>query len=425
MHKIELLAPAGDLLKLKTAIDYGADAVYIGGEAFGLRTASKNFDTDSMKYGVQYAHSKGKKVYLTTNIIPHNSDLDAFPKYIENAINTGIDALIIADFGLFSFMKKNYPDFPLHISTQANNTNYWSANAWHSMGASRVVLARELSLNEIKTIRQNTPDDLELEAFVHGAMCVSYSGRCLLSNYLTHRDANKGACAQPCRWNYALVEQTRPGEYMPIGEGENGSFILNSKDLCMISHIKELAESGVTSFKIEGRVKSEYYVASTIKAYRDEIDKYERDRENYKFDPSSYAEVLKTSHRPYSTGFYLGKTNENSQVYTSSSYIRDFDLVGYVLDYDTDTQIATIEQRNKFCVGDTVEFLIPNRPCFAQKVTSLTNDKGENITSTPHAQMIFKLKTDKPVFKGCFVRKGSLENNTEFPDFGKENSNEN
>lgn len=420
MQKIELLAPAGDLLKLKTAIDYGADAVYIGGEAFGLRTASKNFDEKTMAEAVNYAHERNKKVYLTTNIIPHNSDLSAFPKYIENAINTGIDALIIADLGLFSYMKKNYPNFPLHISTQANNTNFWSANAWHDMGASRVVLARELSLNEIKTIRQNTPKDLEIEAFVHGAMCVSYSGRCLLSNYLTHRDANKGACAQPCRWNYALVEQTRPGEYMPIGEGENGSFILNSKDLCMLGHIKELAESGITSFKIEGRVKSEYYVASTVKAYRDEIDKYESDPENYKFDIKSYEEVLKTSHRPYSTGFYLGKTDETSQVYTSSSYIRDYDLVGYVVDYDSDSQIATVEQRNKFSVGDTVEFLVPGKPCFAQKVTNLTNEKGEEIESTPHAQMIFKIKTEKPVFKGCFVRKGSLENNTEFSTLRKE-----
>lgn len=414
MQKIELLAPAGDLLKLKTAINYGADAVYIGGEAFGLRTASKNFDENSMREAVEYAHERGKKIYLTTNVIPHNSDLGAFPKYIENVVKIGVDALIIADLGLFSYMRKNYPDFHLHISTQANNTNYWSANAWYEMGAKRVVLARELSLNEIAQIRKNTPADLELEAFVHGAMCVSYSGRCLLSNYLAHRDANKGACAQPCRWKYSLVEQTRPGEYMPIGEGDDGSFILNSKDLCMLGHIKEFAECGITSFKIEGRVKSEYYVASTVKAYRNEIDKYLEDPANYKFDKKSYDEVLKTSHRPYSTGFYLNKPNENSQVYASSSYVRDFDLVGYVTDYDEKTKTATIEQRNKFCIGDTVEFLMPNSKCFSQKVTNLKNDKGEEIQSTPHAQMIFTMQTNEPVCTGSFVRKGSVENNTEF-----------
>lgn len=414
MKKIELLAPAGDITKLKMAILYGADAVYIGGEAFGLRTASKNFDNDTMLEAVEFAHARNRKIYLTTNVIPHNSDLDAFPHYIENAVNTGIDALIIADLGLFSYVREHYPDLPLHISTQANNTNYWSANAWHKMGAQRVVLARELSLREIKTIRDNTPEDLEIEAFVHGAMCVSYSGRCLLSNYLTHRDANKGACAQPCRWKYALVEETRPGQYMEIGEGENGSFILNSKDLCMIGHIKELAESGITSFKIEGRVKSEYYVASTIKAYRDEIDKYEADPENYKFDPENYAEVLKTSHRPYSTGFYFGKTNENSQVYSSSSYVRDFDLVGFVTDYDPETKIATIEQRNKFSVGDTVEFLLPEGEVFSQEVKWLKNDKGEDIKSVPHAQMVFTMQTDRPVCKNSFLRKGSIENNIEF-----------
>lgn len=414
MKKIELLAPAGDITKLKMAILYGADAVYIGGEAFGLRTASKNFDNETMKEAVLFAHERGKKVYLTTNIIPHNSDLASFPRYIENAVNAGIDALIIADLGLFSYVKEHYPDLPVHISTQANNTNYWSAAAWHSMGAQRVVLARELSLNEIKTIRENTPDDLEIEAFVHGAMCVSYSGRCLLSNYLTHRDANKGACAQPCRWKYSLVEETRPGEYMEIGEGENGSFILNSKDLCMLGHIKELAESGITSFKIEGRVKSEYYVASTIKAYRDEIDKYEADPENYKFDPKNYAEVLKTSHRPYSTGFYFGKADEKNQVYASSSYVRDFDLMGFVTDYDPETKIATIEQRNKFSVGDTVEFLMPKGKVFSQKVKWLKNDKGEEIENVAHAQMVFTMQTDKPVCKNSFLRKGCIENNTEF-----------
>lgn len=414
MTKPELLAPAGDLTKLKIAILYGADAVYIGGEAFGLRTASKNFDESSMKEALDFAHSRGKKVYLTTNIIPHNEDLKAFPKYLDTVVSLGIDALIVADLGLFSYIRKAYPSLPVHISTQANNTNFWSANAWHELGAQRVVLAREMSFSEIAEIRKNTPESLELEAFVHGAMCVSYSGRCLLSNYLTNRDANKGACAQPCRWKYSLVEETRPGEYMEIGEGDNGSFILNSKDLCMIGYIKELIESGISSFKIEGRVKSEYYVASTIKAYRDEIDKYFENPSEYKFNPESYAEVLKTSHRPYSTGFYLGKPTENSQVYSSSSYIRDYDLVGFVLDYDENTGIATIEQRNKFSEGDEVEFLLPDEKCFTQLAKDMKNDKGEKITSTPHAQMIFTMKTDRPVCKNAFLRKGTLENNNEF-----------
>ena len=414
MKKPELLAPAGDLTKLKMAILYGADAVYIGGEAFGLRTASKNFDEETMKTALDFAHERNKKVYLTTNIIPHNDDIEKFPKYLDTVVNLGIDALIVADLGLFSYIRKAYPSLPVHISTQANNTNYWSANAWHDMGASRVVLAREMSLKEISQIRQNIPSELELEAFVHGAMCVSYSGRCLLSNYLTGRDANKGACAQPCRWKYSLMEETRPGEFMEIGEGENGSFILNSKDLCMLGYIKELVQCGITSFKIEGRVKSEYYVASTVKAYRDEIDKYFADPEGYKFNPDSYSEILKTSHRPYSTGFYLGKADENSQVYSSSSYIRDYDLVGYVLDYDEQTKTATIEQRNKFCEGDEVEFLLPNDSCFTQTAQDLRNGNGEPINSTPHAQMVFTMKTDKPVCRHAFLRKGSLENNTEF-----------
>lgn len=408
MNTIELLAPAGDLTKLKMAILYGADAVYIGGEAFGLRTASKNFSLPQMEEGIRFAHERGKRVYLTTNIIPHNADLEGFCAYLDAVVSLGIDAVIVADLGLFTLIHERYPDLHIHISTQANNTNYLSAKAWYNMGARRVVLARELSLAEIRQIRDNTPPGLEIEAFVHGAMCISYSGRCLLSNYLTGRDANKGECAQPCRWNYALVEEKRPGEYIHIGEDEQGSFFFNSKDLCMIDHIPELVQSGITSFKIEGRVKSEYYVATVVKAYREEIDRYLSDPAHYQFDPESLNEVLKVSHRPYTHGFYFGKTDANAQVYETSSYIRDYDIVGLVTAYDETTGIATVEQRNKFSVGDTVEVIQPGKPYFSQKVTWLKNEAGEAITSTPHAQMVFTMPLDKPAAPNAMLRKGAL-----------------
>lgn len=407
-NKLELLAPAGDIVKLKMAILYGADAVYIGGEAFGLRTASKNFDLKDMEEGINFAHEHGKKVYLTTNIIPHNADLECFNDYLDSVVALGIDALIVADIGLFSLIRKRYPEIDIHISTQANNVNYLSANVWHQMGAKRVVVARELSLEEIRQIRENTPSELEIEAFVHGAMCISYSGRCLLSNYLTKRDANKGECAQPCRWNYALVEEKRPGEYIHVGEDEQGSFFFNSKDLCMIEHIPELVKSGITSFKIEGRVKSEYYVSTVVQAYRTELDRYIADPEGYKFDKESLNEVLKVSHRPYTHGFYFGKTDANSQVYETSSYIRDYDIVGFITDYDEKTGIATVEQRNKMNVGDTIEIIQPGKPYFSQKVEWLKNAEGEDITSTPHAQMIYTMKTDKPVMANAMIRRGEL-----------------
>lgn len=405
MKKPELLAPGGSLEKLKTAIDYGADAVYIGGEAFGLRVAAENFSLDDMKEGINYAHQRGKKVYLTANIIPHNDDIDEFEKYIEEIRPLGFDGVLVADLGMFDVMKKLAPEIPIHISTQANNVNYRSATAWYNMGAKRVVLAREMSFSEIKEIRKRIPKDLEIEAFVHGAMCISYSGRCLLSNYMTHRDANGGACAHPCRWNYSLVEQTRPGEYMDVFENERGTFIFNSKDLCMIEHIPELIESGISSLKIEGRVKTSYYVATIVKAYREEIDRYFEDPQNYQFDKSQLEELCKVSHRPYSTGFYLGKPTQNEQVYTDSSYIRDYDLVGMVLDYDENTQIATISQRNRFFVGDEIEIIQPNKPFFKQKIEYMENEKGEGIDVAPHAQMIVKMKMEKPVTKEAMIRK--------------------
>ena len=409
MNKPELLAPGGNLEKLKIAILYGADAVYIGGEAYSLRVAADNFSPDDMKEGLKFAHDRGKKVYLTANILPHNSDIAEFEKFITEVRPLGFDGILVADLGIFDMVQKLAPEIPIHISTQANNVNYMSARKWYDMGAKRVVLAREMSFEEIREIREKTPADLELEAFVHGAMCISYSGRCLLSNYLTHRDSNRGACSHPCRWNYSLQEQTRPGEYMDVFENERGSFIFNSKDLCTIRHIPELVKSGISSFKIEGRVKSEYYVASIIKIYREEIDKYCADPDNYVFDEKQYDELCKVSHRPYSTGFYFGKPTENEQVYTSSSYIRDYDIAGIVTDYDENTKTATISQRNKFVIGEEVEIIQPSKPFFAQTVKYMENDRGESIESAPHAAMTVKMPMEQPVCKNAMLRKVSTK----------------
>ena len=405
MEKPELLAPGGSLEKLKIAIDYGADAVYVGAEAFSLRAAAENFSLEDMKEGLKYAHDKGKKVYLAANIIPHNDDIEEFEKFIEQIRPLGFDAVLIADLGMFDMMRELAPKIPIHISTQANNVNYRSAIAWYKMGAKRVVLARELSLEEIGQIREKIPEDMEIEAFVHGAMCVSYSGRCLLSNYMTHRDANRGACAHPCRWNYSLVEQTRPGEYMDVFENERGTFIFNSKDLCMIKNIPELIKSGISSFKIEGRVKTSYYVATVVKAYREEIDRYFADPKHYSFDEAQYEELCKVSHRPYSTGFYLAKPTDEQQVYTDSSYIRDYDLIGIVLDYDPKSKIATVTQRNRFFVGDEIEIIQPKKPFVKQKVTYMENENGESISCAPHAQMIIKIPMVQPVVKDAMKKK--------------------
>lgn len=401
MKKPELLAPGGSPEKLKTAIMYGADAVYIGGEAFGLRAAAENFTLDEMKEAVEFAHEKGKKVYLAANIIPHNRDIEKFYKFVEEIKPLGLDAVLVADLGLFDILSET--NIPIHISTQANNVNYKSACMWHKLGAKRVVLAREMSFAEMKEIREKTPAELELEAFVHGAMCISYSGRCLLSNYMTHRDANLGACAHPCRWNYSLVEETRPGEYMDVYENERGSFIFNSKDLCLIEHIPELVESGITSFKIEGRVKTSYYVATVVKAYREEIDRYFENPDKYKFDKAQTEELCKVSHRPYSTGFAYNKPNSNGQVYTDSSYIRDYDLIGIVTGYDNG--MMTITQRNRFFKGDEIEIIQPGKPFTALTVDYMENEKGEEIDVAPHAAMTVRIKTDIPVCENAMLRK--------------------
>ena len=405
MNKPELLAPGGSLEKLKTAIDYGADAVYIGGEAFGLRAAAENFSIEQMSEGIKYAHERGKKVYLTANIIPHNDDMDKFGEFVEEIRPLGFDAVLVADLGMFSVLRKKAPEIPLHISTQANNVNYESAKMWYELGAKRVVLAREMSLEEIKRIREETPNELELEAFVHGAMCISYSGRCLLSNYMTARDANHGECAHPCRWNYSLVEQTRPGEYMPVFENDRGTFIFNSKDLCMIEHIPEIVDSGITSLKIEGRVKTAYYLATVIKAYREEIDRYISDPGGYKFDERQMQELCKVSHRPYYTGFYFGRPDSKAQVYTDSSYIREYDLIGIVIGYDEEKKVAYITQRNRFFEGDEIEILQPGEEYFTQKVENLEDEDGNHVEVANHAEMILRLEVKKPVCKGAMLRK--------------------
>ena len=405
MEKPELLAPGGSLSKLKTAIDYGADAVYIGGEAFSLRAAAENFSTDDIKRGLEYAHERGKKVYLTANIIPHNDDIDAFEKYVDEIRPMGFDAVLISDPGMFDIMRERAPEIPIHVSTQANNTNYRSAIMWHKLGAKRVVLAREMSFKEIAEIRKRIPADLELEAFIHGAMCISYSGRCLLSNYMTGRDSNQGMCAHPCRWNYKLVEETRPGEYMDVFENERGTFIFNSKDLCMIEHIPELVKSGISSFKLEGRVKTEYYVATIVGAYRREIDRYFENPEKYEFNSAEYEELCKVSHRPYTTGFYYSKPDASAQVYGSSSYIRDYDLIGIVTDYDTDTGIATVTQRNRFFKGDTVEIIRPMKPFLTQTIERIKDENGIEIEVANHAEQVVYIPVSESLEPGAMLRK--------------------
>jgi putative protease len=390
MDKVELLAPAGNLEKLKMAILYGADAVYLAGQEFGLRTASDNFTLEEMKTGVLFAHDRGRKVYLTMNIIPHNQDIKKAASFLEKAVETGIDAVIVSDPGMFSVVKKTIPELSIHISTQANITNIESVSFWHSIGASRVVLARELSLEEIEQIRDGVPNDMELEVFVHGAMCISYSGRCLLSNYLAGRDANKGDCAHPCRWKYYLTEEKRPGEYFPISENERGTFIFNSKDLCMIRHIPELIKSGVSSLKVEGRVKSAFYVATVVKAYREAIDAYYYEKP-YKFREEWFEEITKVSNRDFTTGFFFNKPTEADHNYATSSYIRNYDFVGIVKGYDNENGLVLVEQRNRFKVGDTLEVMPPAGPVTKFTVTQMLDSEGNSISVAPHPQMEIKL----------------------------------
>ena len=410
-NKPELLAPAGDLEKLKIAVLYGADAVYIGGEAYGLRAKAKNFDLDTMAEGIKFAHDRGAKVYITANIFAHNTDFEGMAEYFKAVEKIGADALIISDLGVFSVAREAVPNMEIHVSTQANNTNYKSAKMWYQLGAKRVVTARELSFEEVKQIRENIPEDMDIESFVHGAMCISYSGRCLLSNYLSGRDANKGACSHPCRWKYHLVEETRPGEYMPIEENERGTYIYNSKDLCMIEHIPDIIESGIMSLKIEGRMKTPFYVGTVVKAYRQAIDDYLADPALYQEKVPYYlAEVSKASHRDYTEGFYYQKPDGNQQIYNSNTYIRGFDFIGMVQeDSDPDTGIAMVEQRNKFSVGEEIEVMPAKGDPFTMTVTNLWDEKGNSVNSAPHPQQILKIQFEKPVKKFDMLRKIVLD----------------
>ncbi|MDS0526418.1 U32 family peptidase [Clostridium sp. SHJSY1] len=402
--KPELLAPAGSLEKLKIAFQYGADAVYFGGELFSLRAAAKNFSYEDMKEGVKIAHNLGKKMYCTINVMPRNEELDKLPEFLKKLEEIGIDAVLVSDLGVFSMVKK-YSNLPIHISTQANTVNYEACNMWESLGAERVVLARECSLKEIKEIRENISAELELEVFVHGSMCISYSGRCLLSSYMASRDSNRGSCAQSCRWKYSLMEQKRENEYFPIEEDSHGTYIMNSKDLCMIEYIPELMEAGITSLKIEGRNKSEYYVAIIVNAYRKAIDLYYSNPENYELPKVLFDEMYKVSHREYHTGFFFNEPKTEGIIYNTNDHVREYDVVAIVHEYDEENQIALCRQRNKFVLGDRVEILSPNSVGESFVVENLYNEDGENIESCPHPGMMCKIKIPFKVEKNSFIRK--------------------
>jgi len=405
MKKPELLAPAGNLEKLKYALHYGADAVYCAGKHFGLRAKADNFDQSGLKEAVDYVHAHGKKIYVALNIFAHNKDLEGLSDYVLELAVLSIDGVIVADPGVFSVVREFAPEMKISVSTQANNTNWRSVAFWHAQGAKRIVLARELGLDDIKEIKEKVPKEMEIETFVHGAMCISYSGRCLLSHYMTGRNSNQGDCAQPCRWKYHLVEETRPDEAFSIEDDATGSFIFNSKDLCLVNEIPSLMAAGVDSFKIEGRMKSLYYVATVVSAYRSAIDYAYDHPEVTQLDEHYFNELTKVSHRNYTTGFYHGKTSSEDQNYGSSSYTRNYDFVGLVLDYDEKTGMAVIEQRNKIALGDEIEVLVPGKPFLTQKVNLITDAMGNLLESTPHPQMIYHLKMDEAVSSMDILRK--------------------
>ena len=412
MRKPELLIPAGSLEVLKTAVNFGADAVYIGGEAFGLRAKAKNFGPDEMAEGISYAHERGVKVYVTANILAHNDDLEDASDYFLQLKNlktkdgkpVAPDALIISDPGMFMVAKRVCPEIELHISTQANSTNYETWLFWWNLGAKRVVSARELSLKEIAQIRDHIPSDMEIESFVHGAMCISYSGRCLLSNYFTGRDANRGACTHPCRWKYAVMEESRPGEYMPVYENERGTFIFNSKDLCMLEHIPDLLAAGVDSFKIEGRMKTALYVATVARTYRKAIDDCLESEEKYRANLDWYREeIAKCTYRQFTTGFYYGKPNDEAQIYDSNTYQSDAVYLGIVYEKNEKGQVRT-EQRNKFCKGDMIELMKPDGRNVAAEVLQIQNGDGEEMESAPHPKQELWLKLSEQAEVGDILR---------------------
>ncbi|MBE6030354.1 MAG: U32 family peptidase [Clostridiales bacterium] len=406
MKKMELLAPAGDLEKLKIAVVYGADAVYFGGELFSLRAGAGNFTIEEMKEGVEFAHAHGAKAYMALNIFAHNEDIEPLTEYLNTVKEIPIDAYIVSDPGIVMLLKEINPDAEIHLSTQANMTNYVTAKFWAKQGVKRIVLARELTFKEIIELRKEMPEDVEIEAFVHGAMCISYSGRCLLSNFMIERDANRGQCAHPCRWKYSLVEEKRPGEYYPVEEDGRGTYILNSRDLCMIEYIPQLIEAGIMSAKIEGRMKSIFYVATIVSAYRKAIDAYYADPENYKFNPEWMKELKKVSHREFTTGFYFDKPTNKDQNYQTSAYTRDYYFTGLVKDYDPETGYAVVEQRNKMNIGDEIEVFGPYTDHYVQTLTEMYDlETGEPVESAPHPQQMLRIKLDKPVKADFMLRK--------------------
>ncbi len=400
----ELLAPAGDMERFDRALYFGADAIYLGGSAFSMRAAPSNFDFDELKAACEKAHKQNVKVYLTCNTVPRNNEIDTLPEFLLNWREAGVDAFIISDMGVMSLAKKYTPDVDIHISTQAGITNYASANEWYNLGASRIVTARELSIEDIAQLRDKTPPELEIECFVHGAMCVSFSGRCLLSNYLVGRDSNRGDCAQPCRWQYALMEKTRPGEYLPIDEDESGTFIMNSKDMCMIEHIPDLVKAGISSFKIEGRAKSAYYTSVVTNAYRQAIDGYLRNPvDTYKPEQWIIDEMYKMSSREYCTGFYYGHPTENAQIYYDGGYKRDWSVMAEVVDYKDGRVYA--RQRNRVFDGEQLEVLQRGTRPYDVIITDLRDESGEKIEKAPHPMMIFSFNSDIEIPKDALLRK--------------------
>ena len=398
----ELLAPAGTMEKLQMALAYGADAAYLGGAQFGLRAFGGNFTNEEIRAAVRLAHAAGKKIYVTVNVFPHNDDLVSLPDYLRFLAEAGADAVLVADLGVFMLAREAAPALPVHISTQANNVNWRTVRTWQELGAERVVLARELSREEICEIRRHT--SVELELFVHGAMCISYSGRCLLSSYFTGRDANRGSCAQSCRWKYALVESSRPGEYYPVEEDERGTYIMNSKDLCLLPYLDEIVDAGIDSLKIEGRMKSVHYVASVVKAYRMALDACLTGG-SYEVQEAWMTELGKVSHRAYTTGFFLGKTTEADQIYGSSSYEQTSDFVGLVRSYDAENRLATVEQRNNMKLGQEIEVFQPVGASFRQELAEMWNEEGEEITAAPHPQQLVRIRMAQPVEPDSILRR--------------------
>ncbi len=405
MRKPELLIPASSLEVLKTAVLFGADAVYIGGEVFSLRAKSKNFSKEDMIEGIAFAHAHNVRVFVTANILAHNSDLEGVRAYFEELKVIGPDALIISDPGVFTIAKEVCPEIEIHISTQANNTNYMTYLFWHRLGAKRVVSARELSIEEIKEIRAHIPDDLEIESFVHGAMCISYSGRCLLSNYFTGRDANQGACTHPCRWKYAVMEESRPGEYLPVEENERGTYIFNSKDLCIIEHIPDLFEAGIDSFKIEGRMKTALYVAVVARTYRQAIDDYMKDPALYASKiPYYQEEISKCTYRQFTTGFFFGKPTHETQIYDSNTYVKEYTYLGIVEDVNAEGMYK-LEQKNKFYVGETIEIMKPDGRNVLAQVKGMKDAEDNPMESCPHPKQEIYVAFDEVLEVGDLLRR--------------------